>query len=60
MHSRLNGLAWIFFGMLLVLISAAGGLGWIPVIGYISGDLWCLAALACGVWGLVLVQRSDP
>ena len=60
MHSKLNGLAWIFFGILLVLVSAAGGLDWIPIIDDIPRGLWSLAALACGVWSLVLVQRSDP
>ena len=60
MHSKLNGLAWIFFGILLVLFSAAGGQDWIPMIDDFPSGLWSVAALACGVWGLVLVQRSDP
>ena len=59
MQAKLTGLAWIFFGILLVLISATGGLGWIPIIDDIPSGLWSLAALACGVWGLVLVQRGD-
>ena len=59
MNAKLNGLAWIFFGILLVLVSAAGGLDWIPIIDDIPSGLWSLVALACGVWGLVTALRSD-
>ena len=58
MNRKLNGIAWILFGILLLLIVMGGGIRRIPHVRDLSEGLWYLAAFACGVVGLVTTLRS--
>lgn len=59
MNAKLNGLAWILFGILLALLLSNKKPDWLPTLRELPDSLWGFAALACGVWGLVTALRSD-
>ena len=58
MEKKLQGIALILFGILLVLAAMLGS--WIPVIGVNHTDVGVWVGVSCGIAGLVFVFKKEP
>ena len=57
MHRQIKGLAFILFGILLLLFGKIDP--WLPIIGDLLSELSPLAGMAAGVAGLTLVFQTQ-